>query len=400
MESCMKTDVVTGYRYYIFPFEEVDKGEEIILYGFGQVGQQYYWQIRSTGYCKIKYVVDRNYKDISIEGIEVIPVEQLKACGNRIVISVRNGRENIMEMLRQYGIREGDIIAPDASIILPVNTNNAYTVAEDIHITKEEYIIEHGQDAYDQLKQIKKCLKVYTVSGSDKCSLPGYVRVGNESDGGYIMIDTILENSEKIAYSFGIADDVSWDSDMADKGYDIYMYDHTINSLPCEKDSFHFFKKGISDIAKAYGDLETLGNLIEKNDHLNKKSMILKMDVEGAEYGFLNSTDSGLLMKFDQMVLELHDLLKTDGRIERLNAIKKLLKTHVPIHIHANNLGGAAYIDQYVFADCIELTLVNRDNYKELRVASENELYLSGLDRPCWSEREEIKLSDWNEELL
>ena len=68
------------------------------------------------------------------------------------------------------------------------------------------------------------------------------VRIGHDYDGGYVMVDDI-ENC--IAYSFGIADDVSWDLGMAYRGVDVYMYDHTIKKLPTQHERFHFFKNGI-----------------------------------------------------------------------------------------------------------------------------------------------------------
>lgn len=61
------------------------------------------------------------------------------------------------------------------------------------------------------------------------CS-PGFVRVGNAHDGGYVMLNDFAHRN--IAYSIGINDDVSWDFDMAERGFDVYMYDHTIEKLP------------------------------------------------------------------------------------------------------------------------------------------------------------------------
>lgn len=43
---------------YIFPFDKVERGANIILYGFGEVGQSYYGQIDSTNYCKVQTIID------------------------------------------------------------------------------------------------------------------------------------------------------------------------------------------------------------------------------------------------------------------------------------------------------------------------------------------------------
>jgi hypothetical protein len=34
------------------------------------------------------------------------------------------------------------------------------------------------------------------------------------------------------AHSFGIAEDVSWDATIAERGMDVFMYEHTSDKLP------------------------------------------------------------------------------------------------------------------------------------------------------------------------
>lgn len=66
------------------------------------------------------------------------------------------------------------------------------------------------------------------------------ILIGRKADGGYVLLDD-FENI-KIAYSFGIDADIYFDKDLADRGIDVYMYDHTINSLPYENPKFHWKK--------------------------------------------------------------------------------------------------------------------------------------------------------------
>ena len=68
--------------------------------------------------------------------------------------------------------------------------------------------------------------------------------VGPKKDGGYVLLDD-FENI-RIAYSFGIFNDTSFDFSLAEKKIDIYMYDHTISSLPCNNSKFHWKKIGLS----------------------------------------------------------------------------------------------------------------------------------------------------------
>ena len=69
------------------------------------------------------------------------------------------------------------------------------------------------------------------------------ILLGAKSDGCYVLLDD-FENI-KIAYSFGISTNIQFDKALADKGIDVFMYDHTINSLPYENPKFHWKKIGL-----------------------------------------------------------------------------------------------------------------------------------------------------------
>ena len=103
------------------------------------------------------------------------------------------------------------------------------------HVTKFEKML-----AFERFYKIKQLLHVMQLVGKP------LVRIGKMSDGGYVMIDDFT--SQRIAYSFGISDDVSWDKDMASRGYDVFMYDHTIVRVPEENIKFHWKKIGISQL--------------------------------------------------------------------------------------------------------------------------------------------------------
>jgi len=52
------------------------------------------------------------------------------------------------------------------------------------------------------------------------------ILLGEKNDGCYVLLDD-FENI-KYAYSFGIYTNIQFDKALADKGIDVYMYDHTI----------------------------------------------------------------------------------------------------------------------------------------------------------------------------
>lgn len=72
---------------YIFPFDRIEKGSRIALWGSGKVGQDYWKQIRNTKYCEIIDIVDRSALE---ENWVIHPVEYLNTSADYIVIAVSN----------------------------------------------------------------------------------------------------------------------------------------------------------------------------------------------------------------------------------------------------------------------------------------------------------------------
>lgn len=212
-------------------------------------------------------------------------------------------------------------------------------------------------------------------------------RVGREYDGGYIMLFPF--SSDKIAYSIGICDDVSWDLDMVKEGYKVFQYDHTIKRLPLNNDNFFFKKIGISSSDST--NLKTLNTMINENKHCSNNGMVLKMDVEGCEWDVLNNLTNEL-EKFDQIVIELHNLLDINKKEIIINGLKKLTEHHRLVHIHYNNYGKIVYVGDYVAADSIEVTLIKSNKC----LNTSNRLLPVSLDKPCNPGMDDIYIGKWN----
>ena len=221
------------------------------------------------------------------------------------------------------------------------------------------------------------------------------VRVGPANDGGYIMLDDF--HGSKIAYSFGICDDVRWDKDMTSRGYDVFMYDHTIENLPEENSRFHWQKLGIIDGKTQDERLKTLEYLLEQNHHENEKNMILKMDVEGAEWGFLQSVSSDVLKQFDQITFELHNLINPENPELLLEALRKINKTHQLIHLHGNNFSDYINVGGKNFARAAEASYVLREKYN-FSGNYDGELPLT-IDNPDTDFLPEIISGLWNSDM-
>ena len=242
----------------------------------------------------------------------------------------------------------------------------------------------------EHYSQLHELLHIAKVNGSE------LVRVGRDNDGGYIMTDD-FGSDDKIAYSFGICKDVSWDKDMASRGYDVFMYDHTIDRLPEENPRFHWSKLGIADGQTNDDRLKTLDELIARNHHEDKHDMILKMDVEGAEWGFFEQVSSETLSRFTQIVMEFHGVNSPELKDRILAALRKINQTHQLVHIHGQNVGFYISVGGQTFCNQIEVSYVRRDKYS-LDDNYDVDLPLD-IDMPASSVRPEVCLGRWNRKL-
>ncbi|MPZ37431.1 MAG: glycosyltransferase [Rhizobiales bacterium] len=222
---------------------------------------------------------------------------------------------------------------------------------------------------------IRQVLSLFTpraVVGHSKA------RIGGECDGGYVMIDDLQD--VQVCYSFGIGFDVSWDVDMAQRGATVFQYDHTVAAPRQPHAAFCFRQIGI---APADGDnMRTLQSLLNENKHSSDKEMILKIDVEGAEWDVFDHAPSHVLGHFKQIVCEFHGLAELRDRrwCERATRVLvKLANTHAPVHVHGNNFGSFNIVDGVPVPDVLEVTYVRRSSYS-LEPSAES--FPTVLDRP------------------
>ena len=130
------------------------------------------------------------------------------------------------------------------------------------------------------------------------------IRIGNKTDGGYILLNDL--KNIKIAYCFGIDQEISFEKELADKNIDIFMYDHTINKLPFENSKFHWKKIGLCGKNITKNNMSSLPELIKENGHSKEENMILKMDIESYEWEVLQDLPINIMKKFKYIVGEFH----------------------------------------------------------------------------------------------
>lgn len=244
--------------------------------------------------------------------------------------------------------------------------------------------LEYSIPAFYSARATLSLLRPYDLIGARK------VRIGHLFDGGYIMIDAFKE--VEAAYSFGINDDVSWDSDMAHHGINVFQYDHTIDSLPENNHHFHWQKIGIAE--KSSENMTSIADAIAANGHSQMKNMILKCDIEGAEWEALRSVNDDTLARFSQIVMELHDLSRVGNSIDDIHqAISKLTYSHNVVHVHANNFGGVRLVGGISIPNVIEVTLARKD-MGEFRPSQLT--FPTSMDMPCNGNQADIYLGNFS----
>jgi tetratricopeptide (TPR) repeat protein len=178
------------------------------------------------------------------------------------------------------------------------------------------------------------------------------------------MVDVF--SPDQAVLSFGLGGNVDFDLQMARSGHPIHMYDHTIADLPDEHPLFHYSKEGVagaSDPATALYSIE---------DHLARKGiagdrLILKIDVEGAEWQTFHMMSDAVLARFEQIVIEIHCLTQIgDEGVRALvsEVLSKFNRHFTLFHIHANNNAPIRIVDGLPVCDVMELSYVKTDIVK------------------------------------
>jgi hypothetical protein len=182
-------------------------------------------------------------------------------------------------------------------------------------------------------------------------------RFGSEGDGGYLLSDDISESD--ICISLGIGDNYSFDLDIAKYCKRVLMFDHTIMPPVLLSPNVVFEKVGISTVeSEDFTTIEKIvSNLPAEND------LILKIDVEGAEWEVIESLTVETLGRFRQIAAEFHNLHAIDSteHFERIVAsLSKLSQTHFLANFHINNWASYQLVAGVPLPNVVEVTYIRR----------------------------------------
>ena len=165
---------------YLFPFEKILKGSHIIIYGAGDVGQEYLQQMKMTGYCDVIAFIDRAYDKYPSMIIPVYPVEKVGELSfDYVLLAFKMGAHvsAVTKVLLSYGIEVDKIIyiEPRKAVdVLVVSVGDLQTQLHDYAYLHNgiSIALKYGAGLGDAI--VKKKLFTELVSMAPDCNIDIY----------------------------------------------------------------------------------------------------------------------------------------------------------------------------------------------------------------------------------
>lgn len=189
--------------------------------------------------------------------------------------------------------------------------------------------LHHGKPTARQIRQ--RLLRELQPVALQNCT---FERVGSPNDGGYLMCGNLLGRIQS-AYSYGIGPSDDWGCAISQRhGVTVHQYDcFNPPQVKCVAGQAVFHNECIGPTRDVIESrvFDTLTHQILKNGDTGK-TLVVKIDVEGAELESLLATSDRVLERMDQLAMEIHG---TDEGFLKL--VRKLKRTFHLVHLHFNN---------------------------------------------------------------
>ena len=181
-------------------------------------------------------------------------------------------------------------------------------------------------------KQRQLLLAELTPVTLENCQL---ARFGGVNDGGYLMCLNLLDGIQS-AYSYGIGTDDVWGCSVS-LAFRVPVHEYDCFNpikVACDGGTLRLNPECVGPRTETIDGkpFDTLASQIAKNGDTGKR-LVVKMDVEGAEWNSILATPDEVLDTIEQMPMELHGV----DEPEVLAGLRKL-KTHFHLlSVHWNN---------------------------------------------------------------
>jgi hypothetical protein len=170
-------------------------------------------------------------------------------------------------------------------------------------------------------------------------------RFGEAHDGGYLMCGNLLSQAQS-AYSYGIAGYDKWGCDISTRlNVRLHQYDCFNTTQPACPDGdpvFHAECVGPTAGVEDGRVFDTIENHFASNGDAGKR-VVMKIDVEGAEWDSFLAAPDEVLAQIDQMAVEFHWVQDE----KYLAVVQRLAKFFHIAHIHFNNASCIGGLDPF-----------------------------------------------------
>jgi hypothetical protein len=160
-------------------------------------------------------------------------------------------------------------------------------------------------------------------------------RFGSANDGGYLMCENLIEPLDA-GYSYGVGRNDDWGCELSRRYHvPVHQYDCFDPARPtCNGGTFVFHNECVGNRSgyKESRLFDTLEDQIRKNGDTGRR-LIIKMDIEGAEWESLLAAPDDLLASIPQIAMEMHGY--DDPKI--VEVLRKLKRNFYLLNLHFNN---------------------------------------------------------------
>ena len=182
-------------------------------------------------------------------------------------------------------------------------------------------------------------------------------RFGEPNDGGYLLCGNLLSAVES-GYSYGISNYDGWGCDVSKElRIPVHQYDcFDVRAPACPGGRTIFHPECVAATRQTIEGrpFDSIEHQIAANGDATSR-LVVKMDVEGAEWDSILETPDAVLARIDQMAVEFHDV----GDKRFVLAVAKLKESFHVAHLHFNNHSCDAALEPFS-ARAYEVLFVNK----------------------------------------
>jgi hypothetical protein len=163
-------------------------------------------------------------------------------------------------------------------------------------------------------------------------------RMGSAYDGGYLVCDNLSDGIQS-AYSYGVGPNDELGCEVSKRYHvAVHQYDCFDPARPtCDGGVFKFHNECLAPRAmrdKRHRVFDSLQDQLAKNGDAGKR-LLVKMDIEGAEWESLLATPDAVLDRIDQIPMEMHVFHGVTPL--HMQVIRKLKNLFYVVNFHYNN---------------------------------------------------------------